>query len=57
VVLQGQLKVEFEAPDQADRVLKPGDLLVLPAHTRCRAYRWPRDQVQATVFLAVYPKE
>jgi quercetin dioxygenase-like cupin family protein len=57
VVLQGQLRVEFEAPDQADRVLDPGDLLVLPADTRCRAYRWPRDRQEATVFLAVYPKD
>jgi hypothetical protein len=32
-----------------------GDLLVLPANTRCRAYRWPRDSRTAAVFLAVYP--
>jgi quercetin dioxygenase-like cupin family protein len=57
VVLQGQLKVEFEAMEEPDRALDPGDLLVLPADTRCRAYRWPRDQEGATVFLAVYPKK
>jgi quercetin dioxygenase-like cupin family protein len=54
LVVQGQLRVEFES--QADAlVLQPGDLLVLPANTRCRAYRWPRDRRVATVFVAVYP--
>ena len=57
VVLQGQLRVEFEAGGYPPRVLDLGDLLVLPANTRCRAYRWPRDRVAATVFLAVYPSE
>jgi uncharacterized protein YjlB len=55
VVLQGQLKVEFESPAYEDRVLDPGDALVLPAGCRCRAYRWPRTAEQATVFLAAYP--
>ncbi|HET7089860.1 MAG TPA: hypothetical protein VFL17_14580 [Anaerolineae bacterium] len=55
LVVQGQLHVEFERPDLAPRVLEPGNLLVLPANTRCRAYRWPRDRKEATVFLAVYP--
>jgi uncharacterized protein len=55
MVLQGQVKFEFESPDQDDRVLGPGELLVLPAEARCRAYRWPRDASQATIFLAAYP--
>lgn len=55
LILQGQLQVEFEQTHQAPMVLFPGDLLVLPAHTRCRAYRWPRDRQEATIFLAVYP--
>ena len=55
IVLQGQLRVEFERKQLASMDLFPGDLLVLPPHTRCKAYRWPRDQQEATIFLAVYP--
>lgn len=55
LVMQGQLKVEFESPSQPDRVLDVGDVLVLPAGQRCRAYRWPRDARQATIFVAAYP--
>jgi hypothetical protein len=55
IILQGQLRVEFEQAQQASVVLFPGDLLVLPPRTRCRAYRWPRDRQEATIFLAVYP--
>jgi mannose-6-phosphate isomerase-like protein (cupin superfamily) len=55
VVLQGRLKVEFESSAEPDRVLDPGDALVLPPGWRCRAYRWPRGAEQATVFLAAYP--
>lgn len=55
IILQGQLRVEFEQTQQASVSLEPGDLLVLPPHTRCRAYRWPRDRQEATIFLAVYP--
>lgn len=55
IILQGQLRVEFEQTDQASVILEPGDLLVLPPHMRCRAYRWPRDRQEATIFLAVYP--
>ncbi len=55
LVVQGQLRVEFEQEDPAPLVLDPGDLLVLPPDTRCRAYRWPRTRREATVFLAVYP--
>jgi hypothetical protein len=54
-VVQGQLKFEFESPGQPDRVLSAGEVLVLPAGQRCRAYRWPRDRREATVFAAAYP--
>lgn len=55
LVVQGQLKFEFASAGEPDRVLGPGDVIVLPAGERCRAYRWPRDARQATVFAAVYP--
>ena len=55
LVVQGQLKFEFESPSQPDRVLSTGEVLVLPAGERCRAYRWPRDSREATVFAAAYP--
>lgn len=55
LVVQGQLKFEFESPSQPDRVLSAGEVLVLPAGQRCRAYRWPRDAREATVFIAAYP--
>lgn len=54
-VVQGKLKFEFEQQDLASCVLEPGDMIVLPADTRCKAYRWPREEKGATVFLAVYP--
>jgi hypothetical protein len=57
VVLRGQLRVELERQELDTLVLDPGDLLVLPPNTRCRAYRWPRDRREATIFLAVYPTE
>jgi len=55
MVIQGQLKFEFDAPGQRDRVLGVGEVLVLPADARCRAYRWPRESDQATIFVAAYP--
>ncbi len=55
VVIQGQLRFEFESSDIAGRVLSPGDVLVLRPNVRCRAYRWPRDGGDAAVFVAVYP--
>jgi uncharacterized protein YjlB len=55
LVVQGQLKVEFESPGRDDLVLSVGDVLVLPAGERCRAYRWPREARAATVFVAAYP--
>jgi hypothetical protein len=55
LVVQGQLRCEFADAGLAARVLDAGDCLVLPATTRCRAYRWPRDSHEATVFVAMYP--
>jgi hypothetical protein len=52
VVVRGGLKFEFESSDLSERVLAPGDVLVLPSNTRCRAYRWPRECKEATIFLA-----
>ena len=49
VVLQGRLNVEFESDSHDDRVVGPGNVLVLPAGVRCRAYRWPRDASEATI--------
>lgn len=54
VVLRGRLKVEFRSR-RPSCVLGPGDSLVLPPRTECRAYRWPRTSRGATIFLAVYP--
>ena len=55
LVLQGQLRVEFEEQPAAPQILDPGDLLIVPSNTRCCAYRWPRERKEATVFVAVYP--
>jgi len=55
LVVQGQLKLEFDAPDQHDLVLSVGEVLVLPADARCRISRWPRDSDQAAIFVAAYP--
>jgi hypothetical protein len=52
-VVAGQLRVEFKAEPGTAMTLRPGDVLVLPPDTACRAYRWPRDSKQAAVFLAV----
>ena len=54
LVVQGGLKVEFESETYADTLLQVGDLLVLPAGVRCRAYRWPRDAQNASIFVAAY---
>jgi len=55
LVLHGRLMVEFAQPGQPNRVLEPGDLLILPPGTRCRAYHWPRESAEPTIFFAVYP--
>src|SRR5579864_752185 len=55
IVVEGQLKVEFEDDRAPERVMKCGEVLVLPARTRRRAYRWPRNASTPTVFIAAYP--
>ena len=57
LVIKGHLKIDFESTEVSSCVLEPGDFLVLPPNTRCRAYRWPRDSGEAAVFLAVYPTQ
>jgi hypothetical protein len=56
LVVQGQLHVEFADPATPSVTLQPGDMLILPPQTACRAYRWPRDAAEPTIFLAVYPR-
>lgn len=53
-VVRGRLRVEFANARWRPRILKVGDVLVLPPRTKCRAYRWPRTARGATVFLAAY---
>jgi hypothetical protein len=55
VVLAGQPRVACATPVLEQRTLRSGDALVLPAHPRCRPYRWPRDPSEVTGFLAIYP--
>jgi quercetin dioxygenase-like cupin family protein len=55
LVVQGKLRVEFERADLSPCLLSAGEMLVLPSNTRCRAYRWPRDVNEGTIFLAIYP--
>jgi quercetin dioxygenase-like cupin family protein len=57
VVLRGKLRVEFQSPDDEPTVMNAGDALVLPPGCACRAYRWPRDAADATIFLAVYKRD
>jgi hypothetical protein len=56
VVIQGGLRCEFDDPRSKTTDLRAGDVLVLPANRRCRAYRWPREQREATIFIAAYPQ-
>jgi hypothetical protein len=55
MVVRGWLRVEFRGKERSPRTLGPGDFLVLPPRTPCRAYRWPRSTAKPTVFVAVYP--
>lgn len=57
VVLQGKLRLEFDTDDVDHATLEPGQMLILPANAKCRAYRWPRHADEATIFLAVYPMD
>ena len=55
IAIQGKLRFEFEREEFPAIVIEAGDMLILPANTLCRAYRWPRDAQTAAVFVAVYP--
>ncbi len=46
--------MEFRRVKRSPLILLPGDILVLPPDTPCRAHRWPRSARKATVYLAVY---
>jgi hypothetical protein len=54
LVVQGQLRIEFADQPTKPITLRPGQLMVLPPGASCRAYRWPRDAAEATVFVAAY---
>lgn len=54
-VVRGMLRIEFADDSAATRTLGEGDLITVPPGTSCRAYRWPREASQATIFLAVTP--
>jgi mannose-6-phosphate isomerase-like protein (cupin superfamily) len=56
VILQGGLKLELRAEDPQDVILGPGDAFTIPAGIPFRGYRYPRDQIEPTVFIAVYGK-
>ncbi|HEX9415667.1 MAG TPA: hypothetical protein VF895_03045 [Gaiellaceae bacterium] len=56
LVVQGRLRVEFASPELDSLTLDPGEALVLPADMECRAYRWPREAAEATIFVAAYPQ-
>lgn len=51
-VAEGSLRLELE--DRDPIVLEAGDVFVIPAGTRFRGYRWPRDGAPCR-FLAVAP--
>jgi len=57
VMLQGGLKLELRGDQPQDIVLGPGDGFVIPAKVPFRGYRYPRDQVEPTIFLGIYPLE
>ena len=57
IVLQGELKLELRGDEPQDIVLGPGDMFTIPARVPFRGYRYPRDQVGPTVFIAVYQRE
>lgn len=54
-VVQGELREEYERADISTQTVRAGQVLILPPGVRCRAYRWPREAQETTVFLAVYP--
>ncbi len=54
-VVDGRLRVEFERTDILSTTLERGQVLVLPAGVRCRAYSWPRESSEGAVFVAFCP--
>ena len=57
LVLQGGLKLELHGDDPKDPVLGPGDVFVIPAGMPFRGYRYPRDQIEPTIFIAIYGRK
>ena len=52
-VVEGSLRLELEGRDEP-LTLRAGQLFVIPAGTRFRGYRWPRDG-DPCLFLAIAP--
>ena len=52
-VVRGALCLELDG--QVPLVLHAGDTFVIPANTPYRGYRWPRDEDEPCLFLAVAP--
>jgi mannose-6-phosphate isomerase-like protein (cupin superfamily) len=52
-VAEGSLRIELEGREPF--VLHAGELFVIPAGTRFRGYRWPREGNEPCRFLAVAP--
>lgn len=52
-VAEGSLRLELEGREPV--VLRAGELIVIPAATPFRGYRWPRDGDEPCRFLAVAP--
>jgi mannose-6-phosphate isomerase-like protein (cupin superfamily) len=53
-IVRGSLKLELDG--QESRIIGPGQLLVIPAGTPFRGYRWPRDG-EPCLFLAIAPAD
>lgn len=53
-VVEGTLRVELEGGVPVD--VPAGSVFVIPANTRFRGYRWPRDSERCR-FLAVTPAD
>jgi mannose-6-phosphate isomerase-like protein (cupin superfamily) len=51
-VIRGSLRLELESRES--RVVRAGEVFVIPAGTPFRGYRWPRDG-EPCLFLAVAP--
>ena len=51
-IVSGSLRLELQGRDPL--VLAAGEMFVIPAGTRFRGYRWPRDG-EPCLYLAVEP--